>query len=58
MRRLRISVNRAQYIRALVRAVAIAASAFCLRLSADQVVAVYGVTEAVLQLLVIEKPAA
>lgn len=54
MRRLRISVNRAQYIRALVRAVAIAASAFGLRLSADQVVAVYGVTEAVLQLLVIE----
>ena len=58
MRRLRISVNRAQYIRTLVRAVAIAASAFGLRLSADQVVAVYGVTEAVLQLLVIEKPAA
>lgn len=52
---LKISVIRAQYLRALVRAVVVAATAFGLQLSVDQVVAVYGVTEAVLQLFVTDK---
>lgn len=56
MKRLRISVARAQYVRALVRAAVVAATAFGLRLSVDQVAAVYGVIEAALQLVVVEKP--
>lgn len=55
MKRFQISTARAQYVRALVRAVAVAAAAFGLKLSVDQTAAVYGLTEAVLQLVVTDK---
>lgn len=58
MKRFRISVTRAQYVRTFVRAAVVAATAFGLRLSVDQVAAVYGVTEAALQLVIVEKASA
>lgn len=58
MKRFQISIARAQYVRAFVRAAVVAAAAFGLRLSVDQVTAVYGVTEAALQLIVTDKATA
>lgn len=55
MKRFQISTARAQYVRAFIRAATVFAAAFGFRLTVDQIAALYGVTEAALQLIVVER---